>query len=252
MKIQYLSDLHLEFKSNANWLANHPIPPIGDILIIAGDTHLWDHQFRKLDFFKKVSDNFKQTYVIPGNHEFYKGYDVSVCDHAINDDLHPNVKFIHNDYVYHQDVKFIFSTMWSLIEQFPTEIQMGINDFRKINYQGKPLGINEFNAMHKRCFDFIENQVSEKGKKVVVTHHLPSVLCNAQEHKESLYNEAFCVDKTSFIESSNIDYWIYGHNHRVLPSINLNGTQLLSNQLGYVDLMEHRDFDPAKYFEISD
>ncbi|WP_417364519.1 metallophosphoesterase [Galbibacter sp.] len=250
MKIQYLSDLHLEFRSNASWIAKHPIPVIGDILVIAGDTHLLDDQYRKLDFFKDISDRFQQTYVIPGNHEFYKGYDVAVCEGKIHEDLLPNVKLIHNDFVYHKDIKLIFSTMWSFIEHFPDEISMGINDFRKINYKGNRLRISDFNNIHNKCMDFIEGQVSENGKKVVVTHHLPSVACNAEEHRDSHYNEAFCVDKTEFITQSDVSYWIYGHNHRVLPPIDLGGTKLLSNQLGYVDHFEHRNFDPSKCIDL--
>ena len=37
MKIQYCSDLHLEFEDNLNFLSNCPIKRVGDILIIAGD-----------------------------------------------------------------------------------------------------------------------------------------------------------------------------------------------------------------------
>jgi len=36
MKIQYCSDLHLEFPTNAIFLKNHPIEPAGEILILAG------------------------------------------------------------------------------------------------------------------------------------------------------------------------------------------------------------------------
>jgi len=35
MKIQYASDLHLEFRDNAHYLRNNPITPIGDILLLA-------------------------------------------------------------------------------------------------------------------------------------------------------------------------------------------------------------------------
>ena len=37
MKIQYFSDLHLEFEDNLNWIDNNAIERVGDILIIAGD-----------------------------------------------------------------------------------------------------------------------------------------------------------------------------------------------------------------------
>lgn len=37
MRIQYLSDLHLEFRENADYLRHHLPPVTGDILIVAGD-----------------------------------------------------------------------------------------------------------------------------------------------------------------------------------------------------------------------
>src|SRR5699024_1495725 len=167
------------------------------------------------------------------------GYDVSVCLRRINEDLYSNVKLIHNDVVKYPDFKIIFSTMWSYIENFPYEIKRGINDFRKIRYKGNRLEISDFNKILQKCMEFIEAEIAEPGKKVVVTHHLPSNLCNAEEHRDSLYNEAFCVDKSDLITRSDVDYWIYGHNHRVLPRIDLGGTQLLSNQMSYVDYLEH-------------
>lgn len=75
VKIQYASDLHLEFIENTLYLERSPIQPVADILLLAGDTgYLGDEVFVKHPFLDWASKNYKQVIVIPGNHEFYMGY----------------------------------------------------------------------------------------------------------------------------------------------------------------------------------
>lgn len=41
MKLQYCSDLHLEFQGNKKFLKNFPIKPEGEMLLLAGDIVLF-------------------------------------------------------------------------------------------------------------------------------------------------------------------------------------------------------------------
>lgn len=79
MKFQIVSDLHLEFEANRDWIKNHPLIPKSEYLIIAGDTYYLDRDYLELDFIRKVSDEFYHVYLIPGNHEYYGGFDVAAA-----------------------------------------------------------------------------------------------------------------------------------------------------------------------------
>lgn len=93
VKIQYASDLHLEFIENTRYLENNPIQPVADILMLAGDTsYLGDESFLKHPFWDWASKNYKQVIVIPGNHEFYKGYDLGQLYEGWCLGIRPNVK----------------------------------------------------------------------------------------------------------------------------------------------------------------
>ena len=37
MKIQYCSDLHMEFHENMRFMKSLPLEPVGDVLVIAGE-----------------------------------------------------------------------------------------------------------------------------------------------------------------------------------------------------------------------
>jgi DNA repair exonuclease SbcCD nuclease subunit len=242
MKIQFCSDLHLEFYRNRKCINDNPLIPIGDILIIAGDTDYLGDGFGNKDFFKRISDDFEQSYIIPGNHEYYGGFDVSTALEKTNQKILNNVTLINNDTLVYNGVNLIFSTMWSLVEKHEYEVTRSITDFHRIKYKGDPLSVGQFNELHRKSFEFIKKEIVKEAKKIVITHHLPSELCNVKEFKGSLYNEAFCIDKTRFIEESSIDYWIYGHSHRNMNDIELKGTKLVTNQMGYIAFDEHLTF----------
>ncbi len=253
MKIQYCSDLHLEFAQNTKFLQEHPIKPVGDILILAGDITYWGKKHFNHWFFDYVSDNYKAVYLIPGNHEFYTGKDIQVLDKHVHETLRENVFLVNNKVIDIEGIDFFFTTFWSHISESKSLIiEQSINDFYKIRHKGKKLRSTDFNRLHEASLDFLgrELQNSNSDKKIVVTHHIPTDLCNPEKFKNSLINPAFVSEHYDFIFENPIDYWIYGHHHVNMPEREINGTKLLTNQLGYVHLGEHHGYINNAFFDI--
>jgi len=253
MRIQYCSDLHLEFPQNASHMKNNPLIPFGEILVIAGDVAYLGDKFSENPFWDQVSEDFEQVYVIPGNHEFYGGYDSGMClKQNYREEIRENVTLLNNAVVEHPDSRLIFTSLWSLIEKEPDVIRESINDFRLIRYNNDKLSIDVFNEFYKASMDFLLPELQKKSAKktVVVTHHLPSPQCIEEKYVGSPLTEAFCVDLTKEIEAGFADYWIYGHSHGNIPDVTIGNTLLLTNQLGYVELGESESFSRSAAIEF--
>ena len=237
MKIQYASDLHLEFHENSRWLRDNPLIPVGDILVLAGDIgYLGDEMYSKHPFWSWCADSYEHTLIVPGNHELYKYFDINNFAEGWSEEIRTNVKAVYNMVVCVDNIDFILSTLWAKIHPADAYfVENGVTDFRRIRNGEFRLSWDRFNEEHERCVDFIKRSIeqSTSPQRIVVTHHAPSFGLMAEEFKGSRINGAFVADLDMLIEAMPIDYWIYGHTHRNIES-EIDGTKIISNQLGYV------------------
>ncbi len=248
MKIQYASDLHLEFSDNWRFLKEHPLDIAGDILVLAGDIgYLGDQNYQNHPFWDWVSENYQQVLVVVGNHEFYKYNDLSSMKEGEVGYIRDNVHYYYNAVVRIEDIDFILSTLWSHIEEEDAPYtERCVTDFHRILYRADILTHREFNQEHDKCLQFIKKSVesSTAKYKIVVTHHVPSFQLCAPEFEGSSLNGAFTVELDNYIKCSGIDYWIYGHSHRNINK-KIGNTHCLCNQLGYVFANEHLTFNSS-------
>lgn len=247
-KIQYVSDLHLEFPKNNDFLKANPLLPSGDILILAGDIVPFAVMDKHQDFFSYLADNFQFTYWIPGNHEYYY-FDVAEKSGVLWEEIRTNVVLLNNTVVHLQDTKLIFSTLWSKISPVNQwNVERGLSDFYVIKYKGNRLTSEVYNQLHTDSINFInqELQLENRGKTIVVTHHVPTFMNYPEIYKGSKINEGFAVELFDTIETSSIDYWIYGHSHHNTTDYKIGDTQMLTNQLGYIHHNENLLFNPDK------
>ncbi len=214
MRIQYMSDLHMELYDNSRYIKANEFEVVGDVLVLAGDTfYLRDIIAPQKRFWNWASKNFQQVLLVPGNHEFYSNGDVTARGDSWQWMIRENVGYYYNKVVRIDDTDFILTTLWSRIpEQDIFHVQRGMNDFRQIMYDGRRFTPDDFNLEHEKCL------ATELG---------------------------------NYIADSRIDAWIYGHSHTNIDTM-IGNTKIICNQMGYIYYNEHltNGFEPNKTIVI--
>lgn len=252
MKLQYASDLHLEFPENKEFLRINPLIPEGDILILAGDIVPFSQVNDHSDFFDYLSAHFRLTYWLPGNHEYYHS-DLSERELQLNEKIRDNIFLVNNTSIIAGENNLIFSTLWTRIGSGnQLELLLGYSDFRVIRNKGKLLDIEQYNILHDECLAFLEAEFAraKHSRMIVVTHHMPTFKNYPEKYKGDAFSEAFAAELSDLIKAIEPDYWIFGHHHTNKGDFNIGKTRLITNQLGYVMYNEHKGFNPVKIILI--
>ncbi len=252
MKIQYASDLHLEFPENKEYLKARPLKPEGDILILAGDILPIININEHADFFDYISENFKLTYWVPGNHEYYHS-DISAINMYNRQKIRENIFLVNNESIIHGGLHLIFSTLWTHISAANGfEIMIRYSDFHVIRNGRQMLTTEHYNKIHENCLSFIKEELSgqKKGITIITSHHMPTFLNYPDEYKGNILNEAFAVELSELIKAAKPDYWIFGHHHSNKGDFTIGNTKLVTNQLGYIMYNEQKGFSLNKIIEL--
>lgn len=254
MRIQYASDLHLEFNENSLYLQKNPLSVNGDILVLAGDVILFGKdKWVRHPFFDRCADNFRETFIIPGNHEYYNGTELSGSLTDFEYFLRPNVRYLNNRSIVTGQTELFFTTLWCVID-IPQliPVQIGVTDCHRIMYNGRLFTAQDYKVIHQHCLSWLKKSLAESPAehKVIVTHHCPTERFRDPRFTGSTINSAFVVRLNDFVEQSRADYWVFGHTHYNGGKSLIGKTRLLCNQLGYVHHGEHHSFKTDACFEV--
>lgn len=252
MQVQYASDLHLEFPKNKAYIKANPIMPLAETLILAGDVVPFAEMEKHRDFISYVSDHFKATYWIPGNHEYYHSDASNRQGHFI-EKIRGNVWLLNNAEVELPFVRLLFSTLWSPISPgYQWHVERQVADYTHIRYFKHRLSVDVVNAMHQQAFSFLESRmaVTYPVPTAIVSHHVPTLMHYPEKYRNSIINEAFAVELSEAIMDWEPSAWIYGHHHINNPPFTLGKTLMLTNQLGYVHVAEHAGFNHSAVLRL--
>jgi DNA repair exonuclease SbcCD nuclease subunit len=268
MKIQIVSDLHLEF-SDINIRNTNG----ADVLILSGDILVAEKLLRPnsaegnvaRDFLKRASFQFPHVVYIAGNHEFYnsgKFYQTvddlrNYCSTQFN-----NVYFLERDTKVIDDIVFVGGTLWTDMNKYDPltlhAVRDMMNDYRAIRNDKNgfvPLKPADTCERHRQTRDYILQIVDDnKDKKcVVVGHHSPSFQsCHEQYRNDYLMNGAYHSELSELIfDRPQIKLWTHGHTHHCFDYM-IGETRVVCNPRGYesYNWKEHTGWDPEKVVEI--
>lgn len=243
MKIQILSDLHLEFLSPSQMdRLVEKIGCVGDVLVLAGDigNGMAPH-YR--NFIEKMATQFEKVFLVVGNHEYY-GNDIETTNEQIRSvcDNWNNVSLLCSGWEDYRGVRWIGTTLWSHVEE---TTQCFTNDIRYI--QNMPL--RKYNQRHHEAVHFLTETLERSKDKpcIVITHYLPSMTLIHEKYKskeDEPFNQWFASSLDNLIEShtQHVPLWIYGHTHD--PSRKrLFDTDMVCNPVGYEGENKHPNWN---------
>lgn len=256
MRLQILSDLHLEFNEG---LAIDVVSGV-DALVVPGDICAGiEKGFRYL---RHHVDSRIPIVFVAGNHEFY-GRDWHE-ERALARAIAPSygVTWLDDDTAVIGDVRFIGATLWSdysifgadQVEQAMRVAGLSMSDHITIGARSDGAPDRRFAprdalAAHKRSRSFLAAELAKgwNGPTVVVTHHGPHARSIAPKFAHSLITAAFITDLSTLIEAHQPALWVHGHTH-VHFDYEVGATRVVCNPHGYPG--EVRRFDPRLVAEV--
>lgn len=257
MKIWLFSDLHLEHTPLPSLQ-----PPKADLCIAAGDI-LDKGIIPSLEWLNEKIAPTMPVVFVAGNHEFYRSsiLDAKAAAKIASADM-PNIHYLENRAIKIDGILFAGATLWTdqslhntqhLSAYFAKDKQIGMNDYKKINWQKSPwqrLTPALTIGMHRESKAFIRSELeSHHGKSVIITHHAPSIHSLSDEHAQSNVAPSYASDLEDMIKELKPTYWVHGHIHRT-NCYEIGNTRILSNPRGYGDTEKGTNFDPNFIFEV--
>lgn len=246
MKIQILSDLHLEHDEKFTYEKAEG----ADLLILAGDISSYIFQS---DFVRHCASQIK-TIMIMGNHEPL-GYSISETVEAWKNLNIENLIILDNETIEINGIHFIGTTLWSDLYADPLNhfaIKKTICDFQKILKSDKSglISINDLQNEFDKSLSFIKKELEKDyDRKVLITHHLPTFSSISEKYINSFANASFASNLSNLlIYSEGLELCIHGHTHDSFDYILGESIRIVCNPRGYHG--ENKKFNPLKMIEL--
>ncbi len=287
MKIQLLSDLHLE--ANPGFV---PEPAAGaDLLVLAGDIGSYqvrrdgsvmdepDWGLRRFSPLPGFAGWPVPVLFIPGNHE-YDALDVDVAHADLREACERlGIQWLECERLVIDGVRWIGTTLWSDFDALgevpaPGEkkgqaarraanpeghrLAQRAKAFRAADFylsrmgstrHGKPFDAEAMRELGLECQAWLRQALDEPfdGPTVVVTHFAPTLHSADPRYGHSPGTAGFCNALDGWLGEA--DVWLHGHLH-CPQDLRVGRCRIVANPLGYADKQEQDGFAPRCLVEV--
>lgn len=269
MKLQLLSDLHLETQPD---FAGEPAPG-ADLLVLAGDigSYQYGSRLRDADFGLQQFSPLPQyggwpvpVLYVPGNHE-YDALDFDethlrlrqTCDRL-------GLQWLERETLAIGGVRFVGTTLWSDFDALATEgsettrLKAREKAFRAANFylrttgtvrHGEPWLADGVREQSLLCHDWLAGALATPfdGPTVVVTHFAPSLHSADPRYGLTPGTAGFCNAYDALLPG--VQLWLHGHLHAPSNYVH-HGCRVVANPLGYAGKGEQESFRPRSIIEV--
>lgn len=218
-KFALVSDLHLDcYRAPARQAIIDSVAQCNaDYLLIAGD--LCEARHLEPAIFGQWS-RFKQIAYVAGNHEFYNSPNAHSIMKAMEQAV-PNLTVLKGGHIELDGITIAGHALWH-----EPELALSINDAVYIaDYE---LFIAQ---QYKQAQRWLK-RLADIRPDIILTHHLPSYACIAEQYKNSPYNCFFVHEGALKQAPASAKYWCFGHTH-FASKLELKNIVLACNPYGY-------------------
>lgn len=223
MKLNVLSDLHIEFFKKHEELQIVDKCSPADVCVLAGDIGLVQRSKKLKLFLAKIKEKHTHVLYLMGNHEAYN-YDLLEATKELKEmSKEVGVTFMDNDLVEIDGVKFWGGTGWFIDLPGNRLYKDLMSDFRCIT--------NLEPEIYNKNWQFKEG-IYKYQPDVVISHHLPSYKSVAPQFMGYPTNRFFVNNVEEALEHNDVKLYVHGHTH--VPCDYLHKTtRVVCNPLGY-------------------
>lgn len=245
MKLQIVSDLHIDSYARQSHPLGHIPKTDADIVLVAGDTANSDNGMMWLQ--EQAQHLGVPLITVAGNHEYF-GEDILHFDYKLatwdNFDTatQKGMRVLQCQYMDIGNVRLLGCTLWTDYQyQANTETmevaKRFMRDYKQI-YAGDQMFSPEISmqihAKHRKWLRQELITAEQLGKKaIVMSHHSISPLSVSEKYATLPSNAAFVSDLSAWMfESWAPTLWIHGHTHEAFD-YRINNTRVIVNPRAY-------------------